>query len=49
MPFWLNDPDVQALVVIILVFGIIIWFVTAEPGKKGLFEWLQDMSNRAFK
>lgn len=49
LPFWLNDPDIQALVVIILVFGIIIWFVTSEPGNKNLFDWLKDMSGKAFK
>ncbi len=49
MPFWLNDPDVQALVVIILVFGIIVWFITAEPGKKGFFEALKDIGEKAFK
>jgi len=34
MPNWLgflNDPDTQALVIVILVFAIIIWFVTKEP------------------
>lgn len=29
--WWLDDPDTQALVIIILVFGIIIWFITKEP------------------
>ncbi len=32
---FLNNPEMQSLVVIILVFGIIIWFVTHEPNKKG--------------
>ena len=27
---FLNDPDIQTLIVIILVFGIIVWFVTSE-------------------
>jgi len=30
---FLNDPDLQTLIVIILVFGIIIWFVTSEGGE----------------
>ncbi|MEM4253805.1 MAG: hypothetical protein QXR48_00240 [Candidatus Woesearchaeota archaeon] len=38
------DPSIQALIVILLVFGIIIWFVTKPeappPGAKGLKEWL---------
>jgi hypothetical protein len=28
---WLNDPETQALVVVLLVFGVLIWFVTKEP------------------
>ncbi|MEA3429878.1 MAG: hypothetical protein U9R08_01260 [Nanoarchaeota archaeon] len=43
---WLSAPDTQALIVIILVFAIIIWFVTA-PDKKtkgeGLFKSLGEM------
>jgi len=41
------DPSIQALIVILLVFGLIVWFVTREeppttPGtpKEGLKEWL---------
>jgi hypothetical protein len=37
MPDWLyflQDPDTQALIVVILVFAIIIWFVTKEPKKE---------------
>lgn len=49
MPFWLDDPDLQALVVIILVFGIIVWFITAEPSGKGFFETLKDIGEKAFK
>ena len=30
---WLDDPDTQALIVIILVFGIIVWLITKEPAK----------------
>jgi hypothetical protein len=26
------DPSIQALIIILLVFGIIVWFVTREPG-----------------
>ncbi len=50
MPFWLSDPDVQALVIIILIFGIIIWFVTAEPGEtKGFWNTLKDIGEKAFR
>jgi hypothetical protein len=31
--YFLNDPQIQSLVVMILVFGIIIWFVTKEDKK----------------
>ena len=30
VPSWLEDPDTQALIVIIVVFGLIIWFITRE-------------------
>jgi hypothetical protein len=29
---FLNDPDTQAMVLVILVFGVIVWFVTAPTG-----------------
>ncbi|MBC8500851.1 MAG: hypothetical protein ISS25_02235 [Nanoarchaeota archaeon] len=47
LPWWLNwiyDPYVKEVVVVILVFGIIIWFITkddrtsAERGFRGFFE-----------
>ena len=31
---WLDDPETQALVVVLLVFGILIWLVTKEPKDK---------------
>ncbi|MAG15545.1 hypothetical protein CMO88_00635 [Candidatus Woesearchaeota archaeon] len=30
---FLNNPDTQAVLVIILVFGLIIWFITKEDGQ----------------
>jgi hypothetical protein len=41
-PTWLNflgDPDLQALLVIILVFGLIVYFVTKGEKKTGDKEW----------
>lgn len=41
-PTWLNflsDPDLQALLVIILVFGLIVYFVTKGDKKEGDKEW----------
>jgi hypothetical protein len=29
------DPSIQALIVILLVFGLVVWFVTREPGSSG--------------
>ena len=29
--WWLQDPDTQALVIMILVFGVIIWYICREP------------------
>lgn len=49
MPWYLSfldDPDVQALIVIILVFGLIVWFITKPSkmtpagGLKKLTDWL---------
>ena len=30
---WLGDSDTQAAILIILVFGVLIWYITKEPGK----------------
>jgi hypothetical protein len=38
LPPWLNfleDEETQSLVITLLVFGIIIWFITKEPKEKG--------------
>ena len=50
-PSWLNfmaDPNTQALVILILVFGIIIHFITSEPKEKkpgeGVGEFLKGLS-----
>jgi len=44
---WLDDSQTQALIIVILIFGILIWFITKEdkPDKKGfkLFSDLGDM------
>ena len=35
--WWLSDPDTQALLIVVGVFALIIWFITREPssGKTG--------------
>lgn len=32
---WLDDPDTQSLIVVVLVFALIVWFITKEPKKAG--------------
>ena len=32
---FLNDPDTQAVITIVVVFALIIWFVTKDDGKEG--------------
>lgn len=49
MPRWMDDPDLQALIVIILIFGIIVWFVTSEPGEgKGFWETMKNIGEKSF-
>lgn len=38
------DPSIQALIVILLVFGLVIWFVTREPQEhpKSMFEKMME-------
>jgi len=38
---WLGNPDAQIIVVGLLVFGIIIWFVTAEPKERNKDDFLK--------
>ncbi len=51
-PGWLrflDDPQLKALVVMILIFGIIIYFITKEDRddskKQGVGNWLKDMGD----
>jgi predicted Na+-dependent transporter len=46
---WLGNPDAQVIVVGILVFGIIIWFVTAEPKAKDKEAMGNDMWRKLWK
>src|SRR3989344_7997729 len=32
---WLDDPDTQSLIVVVLVFALIVWFITKEEPKPG--------------
>ena len=31
--YWLNDPQIQSLIVVILIFAIIVWFITKDEKK----------------
>jgi len=48
---WLDDPDTQAMVIILLVFGILIWFVTKEPksDKAGALTKIGEEFGKIFK
>lgn len=37
--WWLDNPDTQAIIIILLIFGIIVWFITRDDAqqKKGNF------------
>lgn len=44
-PSWLyfvNDPDVMALIITVLVFAMIIWFITKEDGSPKMSEKIGD-------
>ena len=50
LPMWLgfmHDPQLQALIIMILVFAIIIWFITKEESdktkEKGLGKWMENI------
>ncbi len=48
---WLDDPDTQAMVIILLVFGMLIWFVTKEPktDKEGSLSRIGNELGKIFK
>ncbi|MEM2139357.1 MAG: hypothetical protein QXM96_04365 [Candidatus Woesearchaeota archaeon] len=52
IPF-LNDPDTWNLIVALLVFGIIVWFITKEetkdPNKRSIFERLNESMKGIYK
>jgi peptidoglycan/LPS O-acetylase OafA/YrhL len=43
--YWLQDPSIQALVIILLIMGLVGWFVVREPGQgdfKGFIDkWMK--------
>ena len=50
--WWLRDPDTQALAIMVLVFGVIIWFIVREdtPGQKGVrFSKIMEEFGNMFK
>jgi hypothetical protein len=49
--YFLQDPEIQSLVIMILVFGIIIWFITKEdkPDQKGFLGKLFEEAGKGMK
>jgi hypothetical protein len=44
--WWLDDSQTQALIIVILVFGVIIWFITKGERKEGpRFKFLSDIGD----
>jgi len=56
LPLWLwflHDPELQALIIMILVFGIVIWFITKEEKKgeevRGLGKFMEGITKAVKK
>lgn len=45
---WLDDPNTQSLIVVVLVFALIVWFITKEP-KKAPGEGFMDSMGKFFR
>ncbi|MBW2997514.1 hypothetical protein KY349_04205 [Candidatus Woesearchaeota archaeon] len=46
--YWLDNPDTQAMLIVVAIFAIIIWYITKEP-KKDNAETGFDKFGKAFK
>ncbi|MDP7647099.1 MAG: hypothetical protein QGH82_03375, partial [Candidatus Woesearchaeota archaeon] len=50
---FLNDPALQSAIIVILVFGLVVWFVMGSDGHEGgdrpngFSEWLRDFASTA--
>ncbi len=47
MPSWLSDPATQTLITIILVFGVVVWFIVGDTGGGTggvgkIFDWVNE-------
>jgi hypothetical protein len=42
---WIQDPDVWALIVILLVFGIVIWFITRDSEEQNKIHGLSKLTD----
>lgn len=50
--YWLDNPDTQAMLVVVAIFAIIIWYITKEPkkaGEKGSMEKFGESFKDLFK
>jgi preprotein translocase subunit YajC len=50
-PSWLDDSGLQSVIIMIVVFGLVVWFVTSEPKKpeeksgiKGFHNFMKDLT-----
>lgn len=51
LPSWLADPATQVLIVILLVFGLVVWFIVGGGGGPGtgvrnVFDWINEIFKR---
>jgi hypothetical protein len=50
--YWLDNPDTQAMLIVIAIFAIIIWFITKDekkPGEKSTLGGIRDSFQELFK
>jgi len=50
--YWLDNPDTQAMLIVVAIFAIIIWYITKEPTDpkaKGTTEKFRDAWGEMFK
>jgi hypothetical protein len=48
-PWWLDDASTQSIIIMVIVFALIIWFVTSEPAKptdknKGFHNFMKELT-----
>ncbi len=46
---WMNDPTTVATVIVLLVFGILIWFITSDPDNSKTEDTFMDKLGKLFE